>query len=412
MNPAPIATFTSVLTAVGGLLVTVFGYIGYQNRRARLTAIQQVFNDAIDSLAADDEKRRLAGAILLRRFFDERSELGLRTLMPFGRRAPYAFEAVSVIAAVLRDLEGGNFQKLLADGLAYAPDLKGADLQKTNLQNAYLVPRREGASLERADFYRADLSGASLKSASARGAVFYQARLSHAVFKDADLRSANFYQADLSGARFDGAILTGAGFEGARSVPQEVLSYLNRENIYDSDEPAPRREDTQDDRRNVFLSAPSRRSLEQQLFIDRFIDSLEWHGLVAEQLNRSEYPRSGQLGEVRRRMSGCCGVVVFGFVRSPDVDDELPGAGTDLSAKRSSQLATRWNDAEAGMAFVLELPLLIFAPDSLNEGIFDKQISEHSVYRLPLSSDIFNDPERTLFREWVATVSERFPRCS
>ena len=200
MDSTSITTFT----AVGGLVVTAFGYIGYQRRRDRLAAIRKTFDDVIGILASNNEEQRLAGAILLRRFFDETSELGLSTLLPPRRRAPYAQEAVSVIAAVLRGLQSGNFQKLLADSLAYAPDLKRVDLQKTNLQNSYLLPRRKGVTLERVDFYRADLSGATLKGASAPYGIFYQSRLCHTVFSKTDLRGANFFQADLTGAQFDG----------------------------------------------------------------------------------------------------------------------------------------------------------------------------------------------------------------
>ena len=66
-----------------------------------------------------------------------------------GKGTPYAGEALNVITATLRNVETGSFQKLLADGLAYAPTLKGADLQKTNLQGAYLGARdeRPGRSL-------------------------------------------------------------------------------------------------------------------------------------------------------------------------------------------------------------------------------------------------------------------------
>ena len=49
-----------------------------------------------------------------------------------------------------------NFQKLLADGLVFAPSLQRADLQRTNLHNAYLGSRGERqVDLSYVD-YRAD----------------------------------------------------------------------------------------------------------------------------------------------------------------------------------------------------------------------------------------------------------------
>src|SRR5277367_2518855 len=119
----------------------------------------------------------MAGAISLRRFYDTKAESGKHT--------PYRNEALGVTTAILRGQATSDFQKLLADGLAYAVNLHRADLQRTNLQFAYLGTRQKGAEsstdvtidLSEADFYRADLSGASLKGAYAQGAVFYQARL-------------------------------------------------------------------------------------------------------------------------------------------------------------------------------------------------------------------------------------------
>jgi hypothetical protein len=167
---ADVGSAVSVGSAVVAALVAILGVVGYQSRRARLSAIRTAFNDAVSGLASDDGRQQLAAAILLRRFFDPASELGARDLLG-RRRAPYSEEALSVMAAVLRGLPSSDLQKLLADGLAYAPTLEGADLQRTNLQRAYLSARRIEGTLERADFYRADLSGGSLKSARAANAV-------------------------------------------------------------------------------------------------------------------------------------------------------------------------------------------------------------------------------------------------
>lgn len=89
MFPADITAATSAVTAVGGLVVTAFGYIGYRSQRDRMTAIRESFDGVVGALAAGEETRRLAAAILLRRFFDEHSEMGVRHRL-VGRRAPYA----------------------------------------------------------------------------------------------------------------------------------------------------------------------------------------------------------------------------------------------------------------------------------------------------------------------------------
>jgi hypothetical protein len=211
-----IAVIGALLTAALGILK----YFNYRSRRDRITLVGEAFSEVVDALSSQDELKRLAGAILLRRFFDRRSELG-------SPRTPYEKEALGVIAALLRKLEAGEFQKLLADSLAYAPSLHGADLQQCRLSGAYLGkrPGRE-IDLSAADLYGADLTGASLKGAKAQKTVFYKASLKGTVFEHADLRNADFRDADLAGAKFDGAQLAGARFEGATNVPEEISELI------------------------------------------------------------------------------------------------------------------------------------------------------------------------------------------
>lgn len=220
-----IAIVGALLTAILGLLQ----YFKFRSRRDSLNAIGQAFSEVVDALAAPEEAKRVSGAILLRRFFDPRTEQG-------ERRAPYANEAVAVIAALLRETKSGNFQKLLADGLAYAPSLAHADLQRCNLQNAYLGSRDDrSVDLSNADFFEADLSYASLRGTKARDAVFYGATLHGAVFEESDLTAADFRRADLEGARFGNAHLVGARFDDAENVPPAIAARLEDGRVHDDE---------------------------------------------------------------------------------------------------------------------------------------------------------------------------------
>jgi uncharacterized protein YjbI with pentapeptide repeats len=119
----------------------------------------------------------MAAAILLRRFFDIHSEQG-------AARLAYANEAVAIIAGVLRESETGPVQKVLADGLRYAPSLSQADLQGCNLTDAYLGEKngdRKIVDLTNADLFEANLTGASLRGVKAAGAVFARATLAGTV---------------------------------------------------------------------------------------------------------------------------------------------------------------------------------------------------------------------------------------
>ena len=126
-------------TAFAGLLGAVLGvlrYFNYRTNRDKQAAVGQAFEAVVRGLGTTDTVQRLASAILLRRFFDRTSEYAVR--VRGSSHGPYEREAINVIAGVLRQEPTGDVQKLLADGLAYAPTLERADLQRTNLRDAYL----------------------------------------------------------------------------------------------------------------------------------------------------------------------------------------------------------------------------------------------------------------------------------
>jgi uncharacterized protein YjbI with pentapeptide repeats len=262
------------VAVIGGLLTAVLALMTYfsaRSRREKVTVVGKAFSSTVDGLSATEPAKQLAAAVLLRRFFDPHAEQG-------ASGQPYQREAISVIAALLRTSDAGEFQKLLADGLAYAGSLAGADLQGCNLSRAYWGPRprppvtdgalrilssrtwpfsragRAEASLAdkcivltSADLSHAILSGASLRRAKATDAVFRRSTAVRTVFKEAKLQNANFkgatlqdadfsecdltgaqfLNAQLKGARFDGARLGGACFAGAEDVPESVSSLLN-----------------------------------------------------------------------------------------------------------------------------------------------------------------------------------------
>jgi uncharacterized protein YjbI with pentapeptide repeats len=218
---AQVQAWIALIAGLATAFVGVFKYFNYRTRRDRVALVGQSFSETVDALSSKDEIKQLAAAILLRRFFDRKTEQG-------SAGAPYQQEAIRVIAALLRTTETGQFQKLLADGLAYAPSLHHADLQECNLAGAYLGARPDRrVDLSHADLFKADLTGASLKGATARGTVFYGATLVNTVFDGVDLTDADFRDANLSEASFDRSTLTGARFSGAANVPPAIQALLD-----------------------------------------------------------------------------------------------------------------------------------------------------------------------------------------
>jgi uncharacterized protein YjbI with pentapeptide repeats len=402
------AIFTALSGVLAGLL-GVFKYFQYRTRRDKMVAIGDAFHSVVNSLASDTEVERLAAAIRLRRFFDPTTELGTVG-------TPYATEAINVIAAVLRTQKSGTFQKLLADGLAYAPSLCRADLQRTNLQNSYLGVRKTGEEAEEemeidlryADFYRADLSGASLKGARANGAVFYEARLHNTVLSRTDLRDANFFEADLTGTKFNGAMLAGANFDQARSVPPDLAKRLDENGVYpDEAQPFKSSSDPQEAAlMRVFLSKPGVLDNQQRQFVDFIGSRLEEQDMVCEALERSDYPMFGTLAEVRRLMSGCAGAVIFGFSQLKVVNGVWRSGTAEEAQVADLQLPTPWNQIEAGMAAMYSLPILLICQPGVDSGIFNLDDSDR-IYRVELPADESPSSFENCFANWCAAVRER-----
>lgn len=321
---------------------------------------------------------------------------------------PYAREAANVIAALLRETETGNLQKLLADGLLYAQSLESQDLQRTNLQNAYLGVRNDGRvpDLRRADFYRADLSSASLKGATATKAQFYQARLHNTIFKNANLEGASFFETDLLGANFTGARLRGATFKGARNIPASIEPYLqNSESQFDGPDVVPEMPPVTVVPPKVFISKPSTLSATQETVAREVAQLLGQEQFDIATVERREYPGVGAVAEVRRVLAGCAGMVVVGF-RQFEVTKGTWRAGTrDVKVLENVALPTTWNHVEAGMAAMAGLPILFVVESGVIGGLADLSAVEYSAVTL----DVTNPDRQALeqaIRGWAHGVRE------
>jgi hypothetical protein len=403
-----------LIAALAALLTGLAGVLGYLNRREKIRGVRDAFDRVIASLASDVEVERMAGAILLRRFFDPDTEVGVAG-------TPYWKEAVNVTAAILRGRETGHFQKLLADGLAFAPSLERADLQRTNLSGSYLGVRKRGRSdpthedlvpnLGYADFYRADLSGASLKGALARGAVFYQARLVDTVLRGADLREANFFEADLKGARFDGARLEGASFRDARNRPPGIAERLDGDGVYRDREPfaRPVTREAQADTR-VFISKPGYLTDGQRQRLAEIMRVLQQEDFQPQMLEPRDYPPSGALAEIDRIISSCAGAIIVGFPQLHVREGSWrPGTPQEQPVQGGSY-ATPWNQVEAGIAAAYSLPVLMLTERNVREGVFDLAPGEHRIHRAALDGSLEDAAFKSAFTAWCADVRERCRR--
>jgi hypothetical protein len=406
-----ITDYLGIVTAISAVLAGILGilkYFNYRSRQDELRLVASDFHAVVAALHSDGLIERMAGAILLRRFYDAGTESGKGT--------PYLKEALDVTTAILRGQVTSDFQKLLADGLSFAPSLYRADLQKTNLQLAYLGSRKKGADypkdvtidLSYADFYRADLSRASLKGAYAKGAVFYQARLHNTVLSDADLTEANFFEADLRGAKFDRARLFLAKFSGARNVPSDVEEKLDENGIYRDIAPfRPVPNPVQAPITRVFLSRPGYLGYQRQQHIASLLKRLQTEGLDAQTLERPDYPNFGAIGEVRRIMSGCAGAIITGFGELRIEKASWRSGTPEERHVEDLAVTTPWNQIEGGMALMLGIPILILRERGVSGGIFDISPSEPGMYQVFVDEDWTSEAFLNPFSNWCSDAREQ-----
>lgn len=397
-------TVVTALSGLGGVVIGIFKYFNYRSHKDRVDAVGTRFSSVVDSLGSKDEVKRRAAAIMLRRFFDAETEFGVAG-------TPYANETVNVIAAILREERSSNFQKLLADGLWYARSLRHADLQKTNLQHAYLGARGPNSiDLSGADFFRADLSYASLKRAVAPGAIFYQARLAHTVFSGADLSGASFFEADLQGARFANARLDGADFSGARNVPRDLAAHIDAQGRWSAEPVAADKTAAQAKGAplRIFLSRPAQMRAQGMGMLELLKQQLGRLGDIEfVELPRNDYPTFGALSEVRKLVSGCAGVVVLGLGELEIAQGTWRAGTSDERAVQGVMWPSPWSQIEAGIAIGLDLPVLLLAAQPLDTGVFAPDADGHFIFRLNNAADLASGAAQRLLDDWYATAHER-----
>ena|ERR1035437_7478171 len=76
MTTSDIQIWVGIAGSLVTISVSVLGILNFQLRRDRSAAVGAAFKDVVDSLASHNPTLRMAAAILLRRFFDSRSEQG------------------------------------------------------------------------------------------------------------------------------------------------------------------------------------------------------------------------------------------------------------------------------------------------------------------------------------------------
>lgn len=156
--------------------------------------------------------------------------------------------------------------------------------------------------------------------------------------------------------------------------------------------------------RIIFVSRPTTRNTKQEQFLNHLDEIFERRNLQPVSLGQTDYPNKAPIQAIRDHMERCDGAMIVGLEQLRVVEGiEKPGA--EDAEVQDIRLPTPWNHIEAGMAFMLDLPILIMKEEGIKGGVFETGPSDRSIHEAILSeewldSKKFTDP----FNEWYEDV--------
>ena len=399
--------FKNILASFA-LLISIMTMIlvAYRKRvtRENLRNIGIAFKESVAGLSSSSLEIRMSSAILLRRFFDKKSEYGVGG-------TPFAKATVSVIAAVLKTLQTSDLQKVLSDTLRFAPSgcLKGGDFQRANLSKAFLAGKH--VDMAGADFFQANLSGTLFKEAVLNDAQFYEASLDGTRFHGSQLRGANFdsavlqkvdfSMADLTGASFDNARLREVDFRGATLKGVHGVNAVGFD-IMDGPTCVKPLQGIISVANNVFISRLGVLDARQRMFVDSVKDIVKQSKLSCLELNRDMYDASNVLSGLSKRIDSCSAMIVFGFKSIHVIDGVFRYSTEDSRVVRDEFMSTPWNHIEIGMAVMKHIPVLLLVDDGINDGAFHNNINDELLVKLPISCCL--DEKKRNVASWLKSI--------
>lgn len=386
-----IAIVATISAIVYGVL-KYFRELRFEKTRER-EEYQKAFDNLVSKLTSMNVDVQLSAAILLRRYFRETIENDKKDLHQ---------ETINVISSLLRVKPTGVLQKTLADGLGFATDLSGCDLQKTNLQDVLLDNKKQEIFMNGTDLYLADLSFANIEGIVGHGIIFYEAILFYARIKNCDFTDGNFRGADLNGIVFKNCVLRGADFTDAKNIPSFIKENLDNENKFTLNGMISAKHDTRG--KTIFFSMPGMLNKEDETITKNYKEFLENQKYEVVYYQRDDYPRFGQLNRVKEAINRSSGMIAFGFKQIYINEGEYRPQTKEKKSWKDKWLSTPWNEIEVGIGLAVGMPILLVHDSTINEGVFDEDLSECFVARIPSTEDSRRLEYNKSFQEWFSKL--------
>jgi uncharacterized protein YjbI with pentapeptide repeats len=230
--------YTTLVQALGGLILSVTAWVGYQNFRVgeknlRATEDKQVterFSKSIEHLGSDKIDIRLGGIYALEQIAIDSPK--------------YHWTIVEILSAFIREKCSINLQTSPDSNLEETTseiDRKiGIDIQAAltilGRRKVSQDPAKKQIDLRRVNLCGVEIPESNLSEANLRGANLSGANLSEADLNGANLIRANLSGADLNGANLIGAYLNGANLRGADLSGADLsVAYLSRADLIGAD---------------------------------------------------------------------------------------------------------------------------------------------------------------------------------
>lgn len=160
------------------------------------------------------------------------------------------------------------------------------------------------------------------------------------------------------------------------------------------------------DLRDVFVSKPSWVSEDQSTLWQQLKVLLEERDLRPRTVGITDYPNTAPISEVRKVMGACQGAVILGLVQIRVIEGVAKEGSEKEHALTEHLLPTAWNHLEAGMAFALELPVLVVKEQGVTGGVFELGATDRFIHEVSppadewLRSQAFRQP----LNRWVEEV--------